>query len=279
MPFATMLHPATAEVSMRTGNEYRESPPARAVWVGQYESRHEAQSALATRTNQEDTDLFALPSWLRRQGLLVDRIDPDPQSILNSALPRPTNLPLVCSGGGIRRIVDYGGGSGWVFEACERVTSSIDQYVVIDSAEVVAAYLSRRTSPIHFVTFDESDRALHEAPFDVVYSNSALQYAGDNQGLMILLRNTRPRLLLIDELLWSLSDRDWFTLQVNSDVPVISRFASLPRLQNDLKECGYRVAWTGSFGGSAGYAFPDMSEFDDDHRIDHAMSLLFTREP
>lgn len=251
-----------------TGNEKR------TVWVGQYEKYADAQEALDTNSSYP-TNLFGVSEWLNRQGALRDRIDPLVTSVETAALPRPTNLPLLVAGGEVRSIVDFGGGSGWVYNACTRLGMDLTDYLVLEIPEVVERFKPLSLGPLQFRKFSEAPLDTEVA--DVVYSNSALQYARDNQSLCDVISAVSPRWVLLDELLWANTRNDWFSIQVNSDVPIICRFLSLEKLASDLRGIGYQIAWSGSFGGAGGYGFPQMDEFDESHQIVHAMSLLFVK--
>lgn len=156
---------------------------------------------------------------------------------------------------------------------------SLEDYLVLEIPEVVQRFQAAADGPLRFQAFLDYETTLSggSGHVDVVYSNSALQYAPDNTVLCEVVSHFAPRLVLLDELLWHSGTADWFSLQVNSDVPVPCRFTSLSKLESDMRQVGYTIAWSGSFGGAGGYGFPSMQGFDESRRISSALSLLFTR--
>ena len=243
-----------------------------AVWSGVYATAEGAGSAAGEHPNL----LFELRTWLSRQRDLADRT----AELLRDGCqgPRPSLLPAIVAGTPEAIIVDLGGGSGWVCPLLRGLGLAPRRYVVRDLAQVVDYY---RGHPVEGVEYQYLDDPPLDAgsSVDLRYANSSLQYMPDNAGLLDQLRRLRPRTLLIDELLWSRGDQDWFTIQRNSDSASVTRFASLRQLVAEVEREGMKLAWEGTFGaGHNGYAFPDMSNFSSDLATNSALSLVFVRE-
>jgi len=241
------------------------------VWSGVYSNAKEAEAVVG----RQKALLFECPSWLIRQRALADQT----AEFLRHGCqaPRPTLLPAVVAGATDVVVVDLGGGSGWVGSLLRGLGLPIRRYVVRDLPQVVDFHRQHTVEGIEYQYLD--DTSLTHSSVDVLYANSCLQYMPDNDGLLDQVRRLRPRTMLVDELLWCRSDQDWFTIQANSDIPCVTRFASLHRLVTEAEHEGMRLAWEGIFGaGHRDYSFPDMSNFPDDLAIASAISLVFTRE-
>jgi putative methyltransferase (TIGR04325 family) len=148
-----------------------------------------------------------------------------------------------------------------------------DRYLVLEIPEVVQRFAESAYGSFEFDTFDSALGSKPGEAIDVLYCNSALQYAADNQDLLTTIADLQPRLVMLDQLLWSRRDVDWFSIQTNSDIPLIVRFISLNKLTQELAEAGFDIAWSSPFSG-VNYSFASMSGFDEVHAIPYAMSLL-----
>jgi putative methyltransferase (TIGR04325 family) len=247
------------------------------VWDGHFATFDEAQRSL--ENHELRTSLFGLPAWLSRQNLLLADSRRSLTEVSVSGISRPTLLPLLIARGGpaARRVVDFGGGSGWVFATCERAQIPIESYIVIELPEVVTAFAEQADNRISFCdpsAFLSMDCDLT----DVMYTNSCLQYQRDNSLFLSLVNTCRSSFILIDELLWSRKDCDWFTIQQNSDSRIVSRFISVKNLIQELDGIGYTLVWRNSSAGTEARGFPNMNTFDEQLRIHSRLSLLLKKK-
>jgi len=172
-----------------------------------------------------------------------------------------------------RSIVDFGGGCGWVFAACQHAGARIEHYTIIELSTVVSEFSPVTKDPLRYrdvSTFLKSP----QLRADILYSNSCLQYQSDNSLFISIVNKCRPTQILVDELLWSRGE-DWFSIQTNSEVDTISRFVSVSNLVTELAMVGYSLVWRNSSSGNEYRSFPSMSEFDQSYRIQSRLSLLF----
>jgi len=234
------------------------------VWAGQFDDWASAAAEAGGGSNP-----FGLSSWLTRQGKLALEARRDPSLTLLSQ--RPTVLPFALAGLSRPSVLDFGGGSGWVFERATSGGLVFSKYTVAEVAAVIKAFGAGARPPLDFVPLDGTF-----GHYDVVYSNSSIQYAQSNELLVRAIAESEPNMVLIDELLWSPLDIDWFTVQVNSDVPTVVRFVSTQILAEQMHTLGYRLVHAGAICPIAhGYPFPDMASFGKDRRIRHRLSMLF----
>lgn len=242
------------------------------VWSGVYARYEEAQASLGAQPSR----VFELDAWLLRQRSLADRA----VDLLRDGCqaPRPSFLPALVAQNPKVFIVDLGGGSEWVYALLKGLGMTPQRYVVLDLPQVIQFYRVNPVNGVEYQYLDDTTLGADQS-VDLLYANSSVQYMPDNAGLVDHISRLRPRTVLIDELLWSRGDQDWFTIQRNSDIASVSRFASLHRIMAELEQVGMKLVWKGAFGaGHVGYKFPSMSNFSDELAIDNAMSLVFARD-
>lgn len=240
------------------------------VWRGSFDTASEAEWAESNNSRR----VFELEGWSRRQSDLASHTS----RLLRDGGwegARPSTLPIVLAGRSGELVVDLGGGSGWVYLLLKHLGLTPKQYIVLELPAVANYFQAHPISGVEYRSIESSDLSLN-SPIDILYSNSTLQYMSDNYPLLHQIKNLKPKILLIDELLWASGSEDWFTLQQNSLQQVVARFASLPRLVSEVSNLGLSLVWSGSFGiGHTGYEFPKMSNFEPELKIDHAKTLLF----
>lgn len=239
------------------------------VWVGTYSTYQEAQAA---SKNHGALNVFENINWLERQASLRIKT----KWVTGTDIPRPTLLPLFITSYAHSTIIDFGGGSGWVFDACMTAGASIERYEVVELAPVVHYFTTTANNQLIFTEVNDFIGGL-ERRSDILYTNSSLQYLTDNSTFTAVVKQGNPSFILLDQMLWSRGSSDWFTVQINSDEPVVSRFASVQKLTFELQLLGYQLAWRLSISGTEDSKFPDMSKFRSTHKIQSRLSLLFSK--
>jgi putative methyltransferase (TIGR04325 family) len=246
------------------------------VWVGQFSSYADALASAAERLGLHDGDalaLFANEDWLDRQARLT-QINRGTRS---NGFARPSTLPPISASMNAHRIADFGGGSGWVYRmllSCG--VRGIHDYAVIEIPAVVNRFAHEGDSVLRFVLNDgESLVGMAPGEVDILYSNSALQYLPSNDSFLDLVTRLAPRAVLLDELLWTPADEDWFTVQMNAADPIAARFTSHSRLCRELASLRYETVLSMPYGGMH-YEYPDMSNFPHGRRVEYGLTLLFT---
>lgn len=224
------------------------------AWRGPFDS-WEAAAAEA----DGDGDSYSDNEWMRRQMRFFD--DASAESTLP---PRPCSLPLVAGALGARRIVDYGGGSGWAFELLRKSCPAllVDSYTVLELPEVVVSLqeLRRTDQRLTHLPFDEFRSVLRP---DLLYSNASMHYAESEQGFHATAIALGPvPWLLLDGYL-AHPEREFFMLQrvYGREVPV--RIPHFDRSMMDLSDLGYRVTsctpMLGPVSGDYMYGLPLQS--------------------
>lgn len=242
------------------------------VWSGTY-----SEIAAAVEASQSgQSDVFSAHTWLQRQAALVNQTSNETWTEASVQGRRPSSLPmLLAAAAPTDLIIDFGGGSGWVYSILQAIGLEPPRYVVMDLPNVTKYFQSHPIAGVEHKAFGNRF-SIEGLQNRVMYANSSLQYAPDNNLLSEHIKMFRPNVLVIDELPWTQGSEDWFTVQRNSDISVVARFVSLPSLIEQMRELDLGLVWSGAFGsGHDLYAFPDMSNFPGHLAIDHGKSLVF----
>jgi putative methyltransferase (TIGR04325 family) len=173
-------------------------------------------------------------------------------------------------------VIDLGGSSGWCLQASLGAGADVEKYVVVELPCVIEGMAHLATGVLSFQEWQEA--LLDESVYQVMYVNSVLQYLDNNDLLLTLVKAKAPHFVLLDELLWSPTTFDWYTIQRNLDSPAVVRFASEQKLTSALKELGYRCVWRRLSANAGEWHFPDMAEFGQDVAVDGRLSLLFIND-
>lgn len=241
------------------------------VWKGV----HKDFSAAVRDAGSIQSTAFSTQSWLQRQAKLVESSSINTQTGLIEG-PRPTSLLQVLAAADTDLIIDFGGGSGWVYSFLKRFGLHPRRYIVVDLPEVVEYFLLNPTEGVEYYSFGQQIPKIEAYSNRVMYSNSALQYSADSQLLLQYLKIYCPKILVMDEVLWSTVQSDWFTVQINMERPAAVRFISVRNLMDQIRDAGLILISSSRFGTShRDYIFPSMTNLPARLRIDHGKSLLF----
>jgi len=148
--------------------------------------------------------------------------------------PRPCNLPFLCAVTNPRKILDFGGSSGWSWEylknslPCNRVAS----YVILEKKQVVD-HMRKLKAHKHPVSYKTGTKLLKQ--YDVLYCNSVLQYFSSNRLFLSLVKKVKPNYIFLEDTI-AKSDRDLFSCQRFYDSKLPYRFIGLRKMLKELTE-------------------------------------------
>lgn len=239
------------------------------VWEGVFREYSEAKAQIDILKIKEN--VFDTLNWLNRHD------DKSNFTVTQSfEYLRPTNLPILLCNTVNPVILDLGGASGWVYHLSKEINKSISKYLVIDRPNVVEYFRKQQDTKLHFHTL-ASIYSLDRIPDCILYSNSTIQYMQNNSQLIELAKYFEPGFILLDEAPLTNFDSDWFSLQINSDLPTIYRFISRKVMLDELNALGYQLCWESDTSGPSNYSFPSMENFESSRQIISAKSLLFKK--
>jgi putative methyltransferase (TIGR04325 family) len=242
------------------------------VWEGVFTSWQEACAAAAPPDAS-----FSSDRWLARVAAQLTDYRRDREQHGTALPPRPSNLPWLAALSRPSRIVDFGGSSGWCWDYLQASVPNlpVTSYIIVEQPALVEY---AREAGLHGppVTYTSDAAAL--GPCDLLYCNSVLQYFGSNGPLLNLVVRTRPRHVLLDDLLAN-ADADSFSTQRYYDTAMPHRFVGLARLRADMRDCGYRmivaVPHLSPIRGVLGEL--PMSNLPPSFRVRYSSSVLFER--
>lgn len=229
-----------------------ESQGSPATWKGPYDTWSEAEAIVAADsgngTATEFESVFALEAWLTRQREFREALVRGDMPLEAVPCGRNSTLPLLVQGLDELRILDFGGGSGWVSDLLRNASLPVSKYVVLDGPEVCSYFSQGELSLRRFVPL-EHWRSLQadSDSFQVLYCNSSLQYAKSNDLLVQVAQGLHPRWILLDDTLVTQSPADSFAIQLNSDRPQAVRLLSVLQLVRDMLAIGYKLLFRAPF--------------------------------
>ena len=125
--------------------------------------------------------------------------------------PRSTDLPLLHSITASKSIIDFGVSSGWNFEFLKHSSlhCKIQKYLIIEIEEIVQWMKSKNlhNDPVEFSTHLDKNQK-----FDILYTNSALQYVYNDNVFIRIIKSTSPGWILIEDF-WEATFMIFFSIQ------------------------------------------------------------------
>ena len=223
----------------------------RHAWSGPFQNWQEASvHAIDIKLAWSD------PAWTKRQTQFFESARDDA-----SAPPRPSSLPQLAGLLQARRIVDYGGGSGWALELLKSACPGLDvmHFTVMELSDVVEAHRSssHADSRLEYVPFEDIGRLRYA---DLLYANASLHYGESEDAFLDVEMKTGPAPHLLLDGYLAHPEREFFLVQsvYGHGVPV--RVPHLAHSLQVLRDRGYRVTsctpMLGPVGGDYRYDLP-----------------------
>jgi putative methyltransferase (TIGR04325 family) len=197
---------------------------------------------------------------------------------------RHTSLPWLLALTGARRILDFGGGLGWVEVASSGLTREAGmgtEYVVVEDPAFIEA-LNRDTQAaapptLKLLSLEEIIRD-EKREFDIIYSNSVIQYSGLGP-LSVLAERFSPDWILLDDVIWSPKSSYW-TIQNFFDEKQLHWVPSLTEILLTFERSGYELVlhmpYTSIIKGQP-HTKPPMANLPTEFQCPQALSLLLKR--
>lgn len=155
--------------------------------------------------------------------------------------PRYSSLPsFLKEHAQIDRVVDIGGGSGWIFNLLQPITQNPLTYFNIELKETCEEFSKEfsHTSRVQFVDSWESIVELKE--ISLVYSNSTMQYISDEVFFRNFTKLNPPKYVVFDDFIVT-SSKSYWTLQNYYGHFIPYHFRNLTEFNLKLSELGYAV--------------------------------------
>jgi putative methyltransferase (TIGR04325 family) len=215
-------------------------------------------------------DVWSSSRWVKRQQeFLTESLEgttPRPHSFreLLEFIAEPLN------------IVDFGGGSGWLFHTLLFSGINVQSYVNVESINLHDT-CNQRHSNYFYLTPEELETHCWNSDNYVLYFNSVIQYFESDNSLFEILKKISPKTVLIDDLTPSASNQ-FFAYQKYYETRIPYRFIDQNALIKGMTERGYNLRGRPAFSRVISPAFSYAFEKADDRfSIGETNSLIFER--
>ena len=223
---------------------------------------------LNKENNSEDVWLSA--RWISRQNeFLLESLKgktPRPHSF--QYLLKFINQPL--------DIVDFGGGSGWLFHSLSLSGIDIKSYVNVESINLHDACTLNHAC-YFYITPAEVGSHKWRATNSILYFNSVIQYFESDSFMFDIISTINPRTIIIDDLTPSQSSQ-FFAYQKYYESRIPYRFVDETALIDGMKRQNYdlkkRIPFNRVISPNFSYNFEEVNE---DFIIGVTTSLVFER--
>jgi len=177
---------------------------------------------------------FSSERWLARQQSFLDMSK-------KGISPRHSNLlTFLEENEKVEKILDIGGGSGWIFHLIRTKIEKPITYVNLEINEICEEFSKefKETSLVQFVNSWES--VINLKNISLVYSNSTLQYLSDETFFENFKNIYQPQYLMFDDFI-ATSSQSYWTLQNYYGNFIPYCFRNLSEFNQKLLERGYSL--------------------------------------
>lgn len=151
------------------------------------------------------SEVWLSARWIERQKYFLER------SLLGE-FPRYSSLPsLLKSSCETLNVVDYGGGSGWLYHSIKSLKVKIKKYTVIEILDL-HEYCGKQHLDYLFIATSEFRGRIIPKGDNVLYLNSVIQYFESIETLSRIIEAVKPKYVLIDDLTFA-SGSEFFAFQ------------------------------------------------------------------
>lgn len=225
---------------------------------------------LLNRENSSE-NVWLSPRWVKRQ-----------QEFLSESLkgntPRPHSfLELLEFADEPISIVDFGGGSGWLFHALSFSGYILESYVNVESINLHETCNQEHLEYI-YVPLNEIENHNWKSSISVLYLNSVIQYFESDNSLFEITKKINPKTVLIDDLTPS-SSSEFFAYQKYYETRIPYRFVDLDALIEGMKGQNYHLKGKITFNRVISPSFSyEFEKVDEKFSIGETNSLIFERD-
>ncbi len=224
---------------------------------------------LLNKENSSD-DVWLSPRWVKRQQEFLSESlkgnTPRPHSFLK--LLEITDAPI--------SVVDFGGGSGWLFHALSSSGFDLKSYVNVENIDLHET-CNQEHFEYSYLPLNEVETYNWKSGNSVLYLNSVIQYFASDNSLFEITTKINPKTVLIDDLTPS-SSSQFFAYQKYYETRIPYRFVDQNSLIEGMKGQNYhlkgRIAFNRVISPSFSYEF---EKADERFSIGETISLIFER--
>lgn len=239
-----------------------------AIWEGVFQNYEEVE---------KKGTVFSGHIWKKR--IIKQLVDFRKQSLENKIVspPRSSDLPILHSITASNSIIDFGGSSGWNYEFLKHSSlhSKIQKYLIIEIDEIVELMKSKelQKEPVTFATHLQKKQA-----FDILYSNSVLQYIYDDDLFTQIINNASPKWILIEDFLGG-DFHDFFSVQSFYEDKIPVKFRNIDSFVKKISDTGYKLYFRKKYPSVINGIQQDlpMESLPEDCRVKNGINFLFKK--
>ncbi len=238
------------------------------IWDGVYRTWSDAK-----KTGEG----FKSDKWLKSIIKQLDDYLIEIKKFGNEAIPpRPSSLPMLFSVLNPESVIDFGGSNGWTWYYLKQCIPNISlkKYRIIENQLINNYYTHSKfhvDQPIQY-----SSNVITNETYELFYSNSAIQYLNNDDVLLKLIKDIKPKYILFDDFLGGDFD-DYYSSQIyyNNYIPV--RFRNEKSFLNNMSDMSFKLIMKSDYltkiKGRVGEL--PMQNIPKKRRVRFAKTLLF----
>ena len=209
------------------------------VYSNFFTSYVEATRSIGKNCNSQ---AYSHQRWIARlEGFNKDVLS-DHTPFYAKKLPRSSCLPLFLSGNSnLKSILDLGGGGGWLGLYIKKIFQHVKAYDLIE-LKYVENYF-RDFLAGHGIKYTEYDNQRH---YDVIYSNSCIQYFPDIEPLIKCISNASPKYIVLDDIYLSKKEQ-FYCHQKYYENTMVMNFMNYNDLERSMANANYRLCFSGVY--------------------------------
>lgn len=228
-------------------------------------------NSIAQEMNTAANLAFQSETWLTRQNEIL-------MEALRGNFKRLTHLPFIASTLDIKKIIDFGGGSGWVFATLgDPIKDRIEKYQVIENNEMCKFFATKFSNEkISFSTVDSIKKNHLFDNTDILYLNSVMQYFENQEYFNLVVDSYSPEYILIDDLVVSPAE-EFFSLQEYYGNKIPYRFSDINEIRSSLSERRYTELVNIQYGINIDFDFEFKIKGHEEIIIPSSRTLLYKK--
>jgi putative methyltransferase (TIGR04325 family) len=173
-------------------------------------------------------------------------------------------------------VIDFGGGSGWLYHSLLSVKFPFQSYTVVESEDLHKSCREKHKNYMFIST--RSLYAVLPQEEGVLYLNSVVQYLESDEILYRLINQIKPKYLLLDDVTFSKRD-EFFAFQKYYEEQIPHRFLNKITITQRLAALGFTLLRELPFERTISSKFSySLENIDSKFEIGETVSLLFTSE-
>jgi putative methyltransferase (TIGR04325 family) len=245
-----------------------------AIFLGKFKNYLECQKWCHSKNEESERTVFPQDIWRRRQMEELEK-QRSGRGNRSESISKALNIDTFYN------IVDFGGGSGWLFEKIKSIQATNFHYYLIETAESLQTFENineQRKAFTNFMAaslaeFEKQDLTLGK---NILYINSVLQYIEEPiKQIENILKVYPSSTIIFDDLVNSKKD-DFWSCQRYYDYLVPYHFVNLSKFIDSISQLGFRITKEVDYD----HTFSDgwecrIDNFGEEIDLDSPKSLIF----